>query len=383
MAYPTANGELFSKDRTDIGRHIRNIYKEGELEKDITCAKFAHMGTEGDQQYEYTAYNLDVIISVGYRVKSQRGTRFRQWANKVLKEYLLRGYAVNSRIVALEQHAAKHDVEIHELQNKVDFFVRTSLPPVEGIFFDGQIFDVYTFVSDLIRSAKKSIVLFDNYVDDTVLTMLDKLLKGREFEDYVLELIDVQNNAKLALKEWRSDKSMPGIYPESNSGPDFVFEYDSKSFAVECKWRSHMPKDIEKELLPAERMEFFGRFSLDRHMPVYFLLGIGGLPNNPDCLYFSPLGNTLIIETLHNSLPLTKESLLVKIESLFSHTEHPNYIEQQKTLYPNAYKPWHTDDDALLTRLYSEGASVKDLMVAFQRNHGSIASRLRKLGLTQ
>lgn len=166
--------ELFSKDRTDIGRHIRNIYKEGELEKDITCAKFAHMGTEGDQQYEYTAYNLDVIISVGYRVKSQRGTRFRQWANKVLKEYLLRGYAVNSRIVALEQHAAKQDVEIQGLKNKVDFFVRTSLPPVEGIFYNGQIFDAYTFVSDLIRSAKKSIVLFDNYADDTVLTMLDK-----------------------------------------------------------------------------------------------------------------------------------------------------------------------------------------------------------------
>jgi hypothetical protein len=166
--------ELFNKDRTDIGRHIRNIYKEGELEKDITCAKFAHMGTEGDQQYEYTAYNLDVIISVGYRVKSQRGTKFRQWANKVLKEYLLRGYAVNSRIAALEQHATKQDMEIHELQNKVDFFVRTSLPPVEGIFFDGQIFDAYTFVSDLIRSAKKSIVLFDNYVDDTVLAMLDK-----------------------------------------------------------------------------------------------------------------------------------------------------------------------------------------------------------------
>ena len=166
--------ELFNKDRTDIGRHIRNIYKEGELEKDITCAKFAHMGTEGDQQYEYTAYNLDVIISVGYRVKSQRGTKFRQWANKVLKDYLLRGYAVNSRIAALEQHATKQDMEIHELQNKVDFFVRTSLPPVEGIFFDGQIFDAYTFVSDLIRSAKKSIVLFDNYVDDTVLAMLDK-----------------------------------------------------------------------------------------------------------------------------------------------------------------------------------------------------------------
>lgn len=216
------------------------------------------------------------------------------------------------------------------------------------------------------------------------LTMNDEVLKGREFEGYVLELIDVQNNAKLALKEWRGDKSMPGIYPESNSGPDFVFEYDSKPFAVECKWRSHMPKDIEKELLPADRMEFFGQFSLDRHMPVYLLLGIGGLPNNPDGLYFtSLLDNNFSTETLHNSLPLTKESLLEKIESLFSHTVHPNYIEQQRALYPNAYQPWHTDDDDLLARLYSEGASEKDLMAVFQRNHGSIASRLRKLGLTQ
>ena len=194
--------ELFNKDRTDIGRHIRNIYKEGELEKDITCAKFAHMGTEGDQQYEYTAYNLDVIISVGYRVKSQRGTRFRQWANKVLKAYLLRGYVVNSRIVALEQQATKHDAEIHELQNKVDFFVRTSLPPVEGIFFDGQFFDAYTFVSDLIRSAKKGIVLFDNYVDDTVLTMLDKRKEKVTAEIYTksitkqLSLDIVKHNAQ-------------------------------------------------------------------------------------------------------------------------------------------------------------------------------------------
>ena len=169
--------ELFDKDRTDIGRHIRNIYKEGELERGITCAKFAHMGTEGDQRYEYTAYNLDVIISVGYRVKSQRGTKFRQWANKVLKEYLLRGYAVNTRIVSLEQHNAKQDAEIHELQNKVDFFVRTSLPPVEGIFYDGQIFDAYRFVNDLVRSAKKRIVLFDNFIDDTVLAQLDKRKK--------------------------------------------------------------------------------------------------------------------------------------------------------------------------------------------------------------
>ena len=90
--------ELFDKDRTVIGRHIRNIYKEEELEQNITCAKFAHMGSEGDQRYEYTAYNLDVIISVGYRVNSKRGVKFRQWANRVLKEYLIKGYAVNDRI---------------------------------------------------------------------------------------------------------------------------------------------------------------------------------------------------------------------------------------------------------------------------------------------
>ena len=90
--------ELFDKDRTVIGRHIRNIYKEEELEQNITCAKFAHMGSEGDQRYEYTAYNLDVIISVGYRVNSKRGVKFRQWANRVLKEYLIKGYAVNERI---------------------------------------------------------------------------------------------------------------------------------------------------------------------------------------------------------------------------------------------------------------------------------------------
>jgi len=170
--------ELFDKDRTVIGRHIRNIYNEEELEKDITCAKFAHMGIDGDQQYEYTAYNLDVIISVGYRVKSKRGTKFRQWANKILKEFLLQGHVVNSRIVALEQHAAKQDVEIMAMKNKIDFFVRTSLPPVEGIFYDGQIFDAYRFVSDLIRKAKQSVVLIDNYVDDTVLSLLDKRQDG-------------------------------------------------------------------------------------------------------------------------------------------------------------------------------------------------------------
>ena len=116
-------------------------------------------------------YNLDVIISVGYRVKSQRGTQFRIWANKVLKDYILKGYAVNNRIERLEKKVSEHD-------EKIDFFIRTSLPPREGLFFDGQIFDAFEFVQKLIKSAKKSIVLIDNYVDDSVLTMLADKRKG-------------------------------------------------------------------------------------------------------------------------------------------------------------------------------------------------------------
>ena len=209
------------------------------------------------------------------------------------------------------------------------------------------------------------------------LTMNDELLKGREFEDYVLELLDIPNNKKLTLKEWRGDKSLPGIYPENNSAPDFVFEYDGKPFAVECKWRNHMPKDIEKELLPADRMAFFRQFSTDRQMPVYLLLGVGGLPNDPDCLYFACIDKDFSLETLTEDIILSKESLSAKIEALFSCPTFSNY----RALYPNAYKPWHKEDDERLTKLYKEGVSIKELTTIFQRNRGSITSRLRKLKL--
>ena len=184
--------ELFDKDRTVIGRHIRNIYKEEELEQDITCAKFAHMGKEGDQPYEYTAYNLDVIISVGYRVKSKRGTKFRQWANQVLKDYLLKGYVVNQRITVLEHQVA-------DLTEKVNFFVRSSLPPVEGIFYDGQIFDAYVQIVNLIKQARNSIVLVDNYIDASTLTMLSNRATNVSATIYTRQLsqqqqLDVQRH---------------------------------------------------------------------------------------------------------------------------------------------------------------------------------------------
>ena len=168
--------QLFQRDRTVIGRHIKNIFKEGELNPSVVCANFAHTTPHGAiqdkwQNNEIVMYNLDVIISVGYRVKSLRGTQFRIWATQTLKNYLLHGYAVTQRIENLERRVEEHD-------RQIGFFVRTSLPPVEGVFYDGQIFDAYVFAANLIKSAEISIVLIDNYVDESVLTMLSKRAAG-------------------------------------------------------------------------------------------------------------------------------------------------------------------------------------------------------------
>ena len=161
--------ELFQRDKSTVSRHIKNVFDEHELDRNRTVANFATVQNEGGRLVERNIdyYNLDVIISVGYRVKSIRGTQFRIWATSVLKDYLLKGYSINQRFERLENRMSK-------TEEKIDFFVRTSLPPAEGIFFNGQIFDAYTFVCDLIRSAKKQIILFDNYIDDSVLKMLDK-----------------------------------------------------------------------------------------------------------------------------------------------------------------------------------------------------------------
>ncbi len=175
--------QLFGRDISVIGKHIRNVFKEGELQKESVWAKFAYTASDG-KTYQVDYYNLDVIISVGYRVKSHRGTQFRQWANKVLKDYLLRGYSVNQRLEQIDTRIEKHEKQIDYLTDKVEFFVRTSLPPVEGIFYDGQIFDAYKFATDLIRSAQKSLLLIDNYVDESVLLMLSKRNVGVKADIY-------------------------------------------------------------------------------------------------------------------------------------------------------------------------------------------------------
>lgn len=197
---------LFNRDVKTIGKHINNIFSEGELIKEVVVAKFAtttqHGAIKGKTQtlnVEY--YNLDVIISVGYRVKSKQGTQFRIWANKVLKDYLLKGYSLNKRMNRIEEN-------VHSLVKKVDDIdlqINTNLLPKQGIFYDGQIFDAYVFVCDIIKSAKKSIILIDNYIDETVLTLLSKR------QSDVKATIYTKTSKQLALDVKKHNQQYPKI----------------------------------------------------------------------------------------------------------------------------------------------------------------------------
>ena len=184
---------LFERDIKTIGKHVANVLNE-ELKGIPVVAKFATTATDG-KTYQVEFYNLDVIISVGYRVKSSRGIQFRIWANNVLKDYLLKGHALSNRFNRIEK-------DVNYLKTKVeefDFQINTNLPPKEGIFFDGQVFDAYIFVTDLIRKAKESIILIDNYIDESVLLMLSKRQSGVEVIVYTSKLTAETN---LDLKKY-------------------------------------------------------------------------------------------------------------------------------------------------------------------------------------
>ena len=201
--------ELFQTTKQNISLHINNIFKEGELNAISVVKDYLTTASDG-KKYRTKYYNLDVIISVGYRVKSLRGTQFRQWANKVLKEYLLRGYAVNQRLMQMEERIdrrlSEHDRKLEDLRRDVDFFVRTSLPPREGIFFDGQIFDAYAFVADLIRKAKRRIVVIDSYVDDSVLVQLSK-----RHPRVTVDIYDGRISQQLRQDVARHNAQYPGV----------------------------------------------------------------------------------------------------------------------------------------------------------------------------
>ena len=199
--------ELFARDVKTIGKHVNNALKE-ELAGISVVAKFATTATDG-KVYQVEYYNLDMVLSVGYRVKSSRGIEFRRWANKVLKEYLLKGHAINYRLEQMDTRLQKHERQIEYLTDKVDFFVRTSLPPVEGIFYDGQLFDAYKFATDLIRSARVSLLLIDNYVDESVLLMLSKRNAGVKADIYTQT---VSHQLQLDMQKHNSQYPPIGIH---------------------------------------------------------------------------------------------------------------------------------------------------------------------------
>jgi hypothetical protein len=255
---------LFNRDIKTIGKHINNALKE-ELAPEIviadsapiqsnsvtakfatnaeipTVANFATVQIEGGREVlrniEY--YNLDVILSVGYRVKSNQGIEFRRWANRVLKRYLLNGYAVNQRFERLEYRVA-------ETEKQIDFIVRTEIPPKEGVFYDGQIFDAYKFVSDLIETAKNEIVVIDNYADASILTLLSKRKNGIKARIYTRE---ISNTLQLDLQ--RHNAQYPEIFIEEKPNiHDRFLLIDNDLYHIGASL-----KDLGKKLFAFSKME--------------------------------------------------------------------------------------------------------------------------------
>jgi len=215
--------ELFQTTKNNVTLHIGNVYKEHELVAESTSKESLLVRMEGKRQVtrQRKLYNLDVIISVGYRVKSQRGTQFRQWANRVIKEYLLRGFSVNYKMQQLEQKVETQQFDIQDIKNmlkdhqeKIDFFVRTNQPPVEGVLFEGQIFDAYKLVEALVKSAKREIVLIDNYIDASVFDLLEKRGQGVDATIYtehvgqpllhLQQLNQQQYHRRIEIREYNS-----------------------------------------------------------------------------------------------------------------------------------------------------------------------------------
>ncbi len=242
--------DLFGTKRPAITKHLTNIYKSGELEEYSTCSILEHMGNDGNQRYTTKYYNLDAILSVGYRVNSRNATLFRQWANKILKEYLLRGYSVNQRLLYMEsridRRLSEHDQQIRQLSGKVDFFLKTSLPPREGVLFNGQIFDAYVFVCDLIRRANKRIILIDNYIDESVLTLLNKRSRG------VLATVctkRIDDNLRLDIERHNDQYAPINVRTASNIHDRFLI-IDDILYHIGASI-----KDLGKKLFAFSRME--------------------------------------------------------------------------------------------------------------------------------
>ena len=250
--------ELFGTQRAAITKHLNNIYKSGEIEIESTCSILEHMGQGGTRTYTTKYYNLDAILSVGYRVNSKNATLFRRWATHTLKNHLLHGYSINQQILCLGQRIDKelykHSERIQNLENQVDFFVRTALPPMQGIYCDGQIFDAYTFAADLIRKAKKRIILIDNYVDDSVLKMLTK--RG---ESVTATIVTKRISDTLAVDIERHNRQYPAVEVRtSDRFHDRFLILDDTVYHLGASL-----KDLGKKLFAFCRMEVGAELVLD------------------------------------------------------------------------------------------------------------------------
>jgi hypothetical protein len=195
--------QLFQSTKQNISLHINNLFKEGELDEDSTVKEYLTVQNEGGRKVSRNIklYNLDVIISVGYRVKSTTGTQFRLWANKILKDYLLKGYAINHRIEVLEKKVSSIEIKNTELQ----LLINSNLPPQQGVFFEGELFDAHVLISKIIKSAHYSILLFDNYIDETVLIQLANKNKGVKVKIYTKSIsIQLQLDVEKFNKQYDS-----------------------------------------------------------------------------------------------------------------------------------------------------------------------------------
>lgn len=241
--------QLFGVKQPAISKHLKNIFDSGELDENSVHSILEYTAADG-KSYQTKFYNLDAILSVGYRVNSRNGTLFRQWANKVLKEYLLRGYSVNQRLMLMEdridRRLSEHDHQLSQLTEKVDFFVRSSLQPKEGIFFDGQIFDAYAFVADLIRKAKKRIVVIDSYIDDSVLVQLSKRNLG-----VTVDIYDGRISDQLRQDVKRHNAQYRGVTLHAyNKAHDRFLIIDEEVYHI-----GHSLKDLGKKLFAFSKMD--------------------------------------------------------------------------------------------------------------------------------
>ena len=241
--------DLFGTKRPAITKHLSNIFKSGELEENSVRSILEHTAADG-KIYKTQFYNLDAILSVGYRVNSKNATMFRRWANQILKEYLLRGFSINQRLMQLEdridRRLSEHDRHLLQLDEKVDFFVRSSLQPKEGVFFNGQIFDAYALVADLIRQAKTRIVVIDNYIDDSVLVQLSKRNPG-----VTVDIYDGQISKQLRQDVEKHNEQYPGVtLHKYTKAHDRFLIIDEEVYHIGASL-----KDLGKKLFAFSKME--------------------------------------------------------------------------------------------------------------------------------